>query len=367
MLMLAYVVTCAQPVAHAKKQQAINIPYLIAEASAKLPVLYGQNNFKGIQSFINQQRNVCGNAVHIVAIQLLLDVQENNLSAASLNDTTFYKSLRSYVQTLYIVYGANKKPGYYGVKHLEEPSYRQIVFTFIVNWAQRLLERNNLNPAQKFLCNVLAGNVPDPVSTILENGEEYSSLYSAVKRGYAIHRNSKTNNIAFTLGAWLPQGNATALGVHPSAGIVLGKRSKLNQVDFTFNMRFLRTPADYTVMRSGELYKRHTFTGGYAGVDYTHYLLHTANFETGITAGVGYDAFDIANQDRGKNYSDYLRPFEIGCLNINTGVRFNYFFNPVNYIGLEAKYNYLNYHNSGGTPVDGNAVSLSVILGFNTR
>jgi hypothetical protein len=42
----------------------------------------------------------------------------------------------------------------------------------------------------------------------------------------------------------------------------------------------------------------------------------------------------------------------------------NYYFDPRHYVGLLARYNFIRYSNPGGTPLDGNAITLDLIVGF---
>lgn len=195
----------------------------------------------------------------------------------------------------------------------------------------------------------------------------YSSAAQASEAGHIQvttkpHKNTKFN-VALSGGMWVPQGNAKVLGVHPQFGMLIGKRSKHNEFDIAFNARVMRTPGEYTVLRGGNLYKRHTFNGGYIGVGYTRYFITNTHFEAGFSAGVGYDAISIMNEENKTPDNNYLKPFDIVSLNVNTGLRANIRYGAHQYIGFEVKYNCLNYRNRGGTSFDGNAITGTLLLG----
>lgn len=168
---------------------------------------------------------------------------------------------------------------------------------------------------------------------------------------------------ALTGGAWVPQGNAKVLGVHPQFGMLIGARGKRNEVDLVFNARVMRTPGEYTVLRGGNLYKRRTFNGGYIGLNYTHYFITNNNFDAGFSAGAGYDAIGIMNEENKSPANDFMKPFDIASINVNGGFRANLHLSNHKFLGFEVKYNYLNYRNHGGTAFDGNAFTATILFG----
>ena len=108
----------------------------------------------------------------------------------------------------------------------------------------------------------------------------------------------------------------------------MGGRGKSNEFDLTLLCRFGYTQGMYYVSRSDSLFALDHFLGGYIGLDYSHYFFQAVRWEAGLTGGVGYDGFDIADPASNDHSEDYLKPFSIGSLNLNAGVRVNYFFNP---------------------------------------
>jgi len=207
-------------------------------------------------------------------------------------------------------------------------------------------------------------------ATAVSNTQPAAYYNSTTEAGYGGHiqvttKPHKKSKFAVALigGAWVPQGNAKVLGVHPQFGMLIGKRSKHNEFDITFNARVMRTPGEYTVLRGGNLYKRHTFNGGYIGLGYTRYFVTSTHFEAGFSAGVGYDAISIMNEENKTPNNDFLKPFDIISLNVNTGLRANILYGAHQYIGFEVKYNYINYRNHGGTAFDGNAITGTLLFG----
>ena len=82
-----------------------------------------------------------------------------------------------------------------------------------------------------------------------------------------------------------------------------------------------------------------------------------------VLGGVGYDGFDIVDPKNNNHSQDYLRPFSINSLNLNAGLRINYFFNPRFFIGIAAKYNGISYGNKKGSNLSAYPVSIDFIVG----
>ena len=82
---------------------------------------------------------------------------------------------------------------------------------------------------------------------------------------------------------------------------------------------------------------------------------------------LGWDGFDFAPQpyDYHYYYPYYTSRVTIGSFNANAGLRFNYYFTHSFYIGLQGRYNAIQYSTYGGTDLSGDAVSIDLIFGFN--
>jgi hypothetical protein len=167
---------------------------------------------------------------------------------------------------------------------------------------------------------------------------------------------------SLTAGAWFPQNNLGVLGIHPAIGLTAAYRNAINEIGLELNLRFVRTPGDYLVKRGDSLYPLHNYLGGYIGIDYTRYVFFSTRWEIGPQVGLGYDGFEIANDDGSGSY-DYLSPLEINSFNYNLGMRCNFYFKSGTFIGLMPRYHFLRYNNRGGSSLFGNAFSIDLMVG----
>ncbi|HEX5155061.1 MAG TPA: hypothetical protein VFW07_26640 [Parafilimonas sp.] len=319
-----------------------------------IPQLYRQHELDSLQKAIDIWKNACGEIYEVQYTALLLAIERSTYNSAQ-PDSNLIPLLNRYAMAYAnaVTYNA-----YYG----ESAGYYKISAT----WGRLLLARPGLTKTEAFICNVFAGNIKEPEKEIRQHKEEYSTLYTLLNEALAAQKKAGSVECTVLTGIWIPTNNAAVLGVHPSLGIQVGGRYNRHQVDFTIQFRFLESAGVYTVERDNNLYDLDHYFGGYIGIDYNYYFINRTKTDVGLLAGAGYDGFDIANSGN-DHHNDYLKPLSISSFNFNTGLRFNYVFNPKFYLGLQARYNCINYSTGGGSSLAGDAFSADLIIGFTTR
>ncbi len=357
-----YFLSNAQSVQEQMTRKQVSCKDVLINASEILPKLYAAKAFDSMRVAIGVMQQYCDSAHAIFYAKTLLDIQRSVFSVTALPESGGFDTLfDDYTFTLRTIkaggYSINKY-NYYYYTEAEKKFY-----SFIQTWAKDLLSSQKMDSSETFICNVLAGNIKHPMVVLKTNKEKYPQLHALLRKNYAAERAGTTSNVALLSGVWIPSGNTKILGTHPSLGFQIGGRSKRSELDLTMQFRFIKSSDNYYVFRSDSLYAVDHFSGGYIGLDYTFYFLHTTDLEIGAIAGAGYDGFDIADPTYNDHSDDHLKPYAINGLNLNAGLRFKYFFNPGSYLGLAIKYNNVSYGNSGGSDLNGNAVSVDIAIG----
>ena len=324
---------------------------LFLNAIDVIPDLYKKQELDSLQKAIDIWKTYCGDITQVKYVQMLLDIERSTYSV-TVTGSDLIPLLTTYAQAYS---NSVKYAAYYG----EQSRF----YKMTAGWAKLLLQKDSLTETEKFICNVFAGNITQPVNTIKEHKNDYDSLSTMVNEDLVQQKKRGNVELTFISGVWVPTGHASLLGVHPSIGFQFGGRHNRHQVDFTMQFRFLKSAGTYSVKRSNNLYDLDYYLGGYLGIDYNYYFINHTKTDFGIIAGAGYDGFDIANSDNNHS-NDYLKPLSISSFNFNTGLRFNYIFKPTFYIGLQARYHFIHYNNSGGSNLSGNDFSVDLILGF---
>jgi hypothetical protein len=320
-------------------------------ATNLLPKLYRENIIDSMYKAIRIWKAACGDIPEVKYTTILLSIDQSVFKDTSI-DADLLSLLINYANGFYF---NNQYRSAYAQQ-------QNAFYKFSSIWAKLLLKQKTLGESEQLICKVFAGEIADPVFEIKSNRQKYPAFVALQKQKEAAERTGVRSNYSFILGNWMPTGDLTVVGNHPSIGFQLGGRDVYNQLDLTIQFRFLKSANTYLVRRNNILYESSSFFGGYIGMDYTRYLVSRQNFDFGVLAGMGFDGFDLFSSN---NNNQHLRPLSVGSFNANTGLRYNYFLSPTFYIGLQGRYNWINYNNTGGTSFSGNALSFDLIFGSN--
>lgn len=324
-----------------------------------LPKFYRENQIDSLRKAIGIWENACGDIPQIRITNILLSMEEKTFRVGAL-DSSVITLMEEYAERFN---NYSKYPNSYS-------DAQNRFYKFASAWAGLLLGQKNLDSNETFICKVLTGEMAAPVKEIKGSSAAYPELAALVGHNETAERDAVRINLTFSTGVWIPTGNLSLLGVKPSVGFQVGVRNRHHQVDFTTQIRFINSEESYIVKRNNELIERWNYLGWYIGLDYNYYFVSAKKVDFGIVAGIGYDGFDITGSTYYYDYYyayDYLSPHSIGSFNANGGLRFNYYVGPRFYLGLQGRYNWINYGNPGGTNMNGDGYSIDLIFGFNHK
>ena len=350
----------------------------MVNAPTLLPALHKAGKLTDMQNFADNWGNSPAPSDEFsLAINTLLAAENKNLSIRKM-PWDYKRLLDDYAKELQKAGNSPEKFKYYiklpGVIYRYDATSDAIkLLLFMRDWAKHVLAGHITDSTTSFICNVFAGNITKPSAYYKANKFSYvemasfdNSIDSVQQQCFVAKRDKLVGTLHVLAGVWMPNGNLSLLGPHPSVGLQFGVRNKMNEFDLTWNFRFLPpTPQIYTVLRHDTLYNSNYYDGGYIGFDYTRYVVHKTKFEAGFIGGIGYDYFDAFNGISGHNTGHDYQPYNIGSLDINFGLHLKYFIGKGPSIGIQAKYHCINYVNQGGTDLSGNAVSIDLSFGAN--
>jgi hypothetical protein len=164
-------------------------------------------------------------------------------------------------------------------------------------------------------------------------------------------------------GIWIPFDNASLLGIHPLIGFQAGFRSKKMTYNLTLAFKFVESKNEYEILLDGNSVKTNTFFGGYIAADIERDILKFGKNEFDLLGGVGYDGFDAVNVNTEDDDPDNDVSHSINSVNINFGLGYRHYMRYKRYIGLQGKYNFVNYNNPGGTNLAGNTITITLVFG----
>ncbi len=173
-------------------------------------------------------------------------------------------------------------------------------------------------------------------------------------------------NYALLMTAWIPTGDISILGVHPQLGLQVGGKYKKVNFDLTLAFKFLRSKTGYYATRvksDKSVVSTDKFFGGYIGFDFGYDMWSVKNNEFQLIGGIGYDGFDAIDEDK-KNDLDAE---SVSSYNFNFGIGYRYYFQGGAYVGLQAKYNLVDYTLNRVINFTGNPITISFVIGVTDK
>lgn len=325
-----------------------------------IPEFYEKDSKDTLDAIIDYWEKHCGLSEEIIRCKILFAI-DNREFDENIYDSTILNYLISYKNSSSALYNNNGKMYiHYNWYYYNNQSDTLIIFT--VRLAKELLVRDDLEPIERFFLKMYSNDF-EGTFTMLQTedfkGTKIQELYfNEIKR----NKRQVIGHGDFLLGAWIPQDNLETVGSHPFIGFRGGFRYKRLIADATLGIKFGKSPNVYQVYENDSIWDTDHFLGGYIGFDLGFEMFRIKNSSFDLIGGVAFDGFDVLKVDDPNSNTDISK--SINALNINIGLGYKYNINQWNYIGVDFKYNIVDYENKMGTDLSGNALTINLIYGF---
>lgn len=167
-------------------------------------------------------------------------------------------------------------------------------------------------------------------------------------------------HLAALTGIWMPQHAASALGNKAELGFKIGWRGERLGAEGTVIFRFLDATREYVVRQDGKEDRGKSFFGGYVGADLAYEAIRSEIHSLALIGGIGLDGFG-----HGSSKGDDNSTGGVNALNLNIGAEYRLACGRTRtrYVGVQGRYNVVNYATGGGTDLSGNTVSFELVYG----
>jgi hypothetical protein len=325
-----------------------------------LPGYYYQDKHDSIGFFLEYWEEKCGVSESSFRVKTLLRIQNGTFQDDYLSpgDYNLLTSFRDFIEWKLLMDSTQSNPLQFYLSNFQDAGLVFRYNSFTAGLAEQIYKEHGSD----LTCDELA-----IVALYRERPEEFRSisagcmngiLYQYVMKEAETIRNAPYGNMALLSGVWIPQGNASILGVHPSLGMVFGLQKNRWLFDLTFLFRFIKSENTYQVMFEDQVYDTDHFFGGYVGLDINYQITTFSNHRVYALSGIAYDGFDALNDEDDDEFTK-----SIGSLNVNLGMGIKWMINDHLYIGTEWRYNFVDYNNRGGTDLSGNTQSIRLLFG----
>jgi hypothetical protein len=170
--------------------------------------------------------------------------------------------------------------------------------------------------------------------------------------------------VEISTGLWIPTGRARLLGDHFMASFKVG--GSINKFGYFWasDARFGKSSQIYLIRyNDSTLVSTSDFHASfYTGLAGYINLYSSASNEWFSIAGIGIDGFTSFNREPPiYPASKFVRSINF---NVGFGLRTYPWWNKNRYVAYELNFNFVDYKNPGGTPLNGNVITCRVTLGF---
>lgn len=173
------------------------------------------------------------------------------------------------------------------------------------------------------------------------------------------HRGQGTNYAGYG-GLWIPHGSNELFGNKPELGFLYGYKMDALQFDLACSFRFTKSKAEYTYYDDDLEITTDKFHNIYFGGELGYELFTRGESQFELLGGVGYEGISGVGTDSNNGDGHYMN-----SLNLNLGFRYKYFLSKYHdwYIGVQTRYNWVDFDSEGGSDLSGNAASLQLVVG----
>jgi hypothetical protein len=343
------------------KEEPLDCEIVAYNSTSLIMYFYTIHDFDSIEIVLNNWESYFGISEPIVRTRILFSILENRFSE-SMYDSTIVDYVLNYerrMDTTSTLSLYKNYKYYFGCVPI-----RGDYDYFTQSIADTLLQRIFDDPMELFFSELYANVLNDAVKelqldTIYDN-TEFRSYYDEKVEPW---RQKADLNLNFFTGAWIPSGNAALLGNHPLLGMQVGAHTPKMTYNLTMAFRLFKSKNEYKILRDGNIETTDKFFGGYFGLDIEREILKWRKNEFELLAGIGYDAIASVLEDTEDDDPNNDVGHTINSLNTNFGLGYRHYLSDKTYIGLQGKYNIMNYANKGGTDLSGDILTISLFYG----
>jgi hypothetical protein len=339
--------------------QTPNCESVAYNSSRLIERYFEQKKYDSINVVSTKWEEFCGVTEPLFRIKVLHQIQSKTFSEEWMDKSYLLNFIFEYQDRL--KYAKEKNPKQFYESYKVYFGYIPLNSTYddlTVLWASALLENSDLQPLERAFC-LLYSNQTDAFWQMLQDQQIADTKLQEVYNKQALKTKRMADaNIGFLTGVMLPFGNfGDIVGVKAAFGFQFGMKMNKMQFDMSMLFRSGNTKQGYSVIYQGQPTMTNYYFGPYIGLDIAYELLRHKRNELDLLLGVGYDAIVSIEGDVDNNVDG----LELGTANWNLGIGYRlYAKKRKNYLGFQAKYNFVNYLNPGGTDLSGDYVSLVV-------
>lgn len=336
-------------------------PDVATKSSGDFIELMQKRNYDSAEVVLNNWERVCGIREVIFRSRVMLAIAIDGNADTLFTDPRL-SSIYRYEDRAEMIRTKN-----YINYDYSPPSYGFIPIgqefdSYSISFFSEYLNNTDSGTINHLLCEFYSNEL-ESIFVKLQNSEfRNSNLFHYYDKRVKHYVNMPELHGALLAGIWIPTGGISQLGSHPRIGIQAGTKFRKINIDLTVSFKFLKSANNYYARRvssDDSVVLTDNFFGAYLGIDGGYDIWKKRNNEVQLLFGGGVDGFDVIEADTVRN----IKPESILTYNFNLGVGYRFYVSETTYIGLNVKYNIVNYALRNIIDFKGNPVTLTFSFG----
>jgi hypothetical protein len=330
---------------------------IIYNCSLLIPEHYEKQNLDTVAALVNYWEEHCGLNEELLRLKILLSIKGDSLNENIYSDVSIIKALLLY---------RNRK-----IEEKNSPGYLKSYYGFGIsagydnftkNLANSLVKDTTNSALEQFFLEFYSNNFDKIFLKLQDSSLHHTSLQKAYKTEEKTLSKKLDPHISLFSGILVPLGNLKIVGNRPIFGIKGGFNKKNFLLDAALDFRFGPSKNTYFVQYQDSLIKTKQFFGVLFGLETGYRLFNQKMNEIDLLGGIGLDGIDVLNIGKPEDPNRITK--SLNSLNLNLGIGFRHYFQNRTYWGIEARYNFVNFKNTGGTDLTGNTISIRLNIGL---
>ncbi len=166
------------------------------------------------------------------------------------------------------------------------------------------------------------------------------------------------------VGIWIPGDKLSIVGIHPCFGYELGFQKNKMIFNLGAELSIGKSKNKYQVAFNDQIHNSDNFMELSIHADLGRQIIQYRRFEFDVFGSASYEALEVLNLNDGTISNENAQSKFIHSPGLGFGAAYIYYLNKGRYIGIKGRYNLLNFNNSGGTNLRGNALMITTEYGI---
>lgn len=346
----------AQEVEQLMTKKYIPCEDIILNATTLIPEYYQKNKTDTLTALIHYWEEQCGINESLLRLKILLAIEADTMNEAIYENVPVIAYLNDYRRRVRFEKEGKKYAHYYW-----SPPVEKKFDAFIQQLAEQLQAKKSYDELSQFFIDFYANDFDGILYRLQDSSLAETEIGKVYEEAAEYYLNEIEGHFSLYSGMWIPRGNIDVLGIHPMLGFQVGYKKRKLLLDFAIEIRFGRAANDFFVLEEDSVYKSSHFFGGLIGIESGYELFRFKSHEIDLLGGVAYEGADILEIGDFRS-SDYVSK-SINTLNLNIGFGYRFYLKNKSYLGLEGRYNVVNYKNTP-TDLSGNTITVRLKYGI---